>query len=41
MVNFFIHNTRRANVGFDHNTAAARNLPIVSAITSFVISDEK
>ena len=30
-----IHNSRRANVvGFDHETAVKRNLPIVSAITA-------
>ena len=30
-----IHNSRRANVvGFDHEAAIKRNLPIVSAITA-------
>jgi hypothetical protein len=30
-----VHNTRRANVvGFDHEAAVKRNLPIVSAITA-------
>jgi hypothetical protein len=35
-----VHNTRRANVvGFDHEAAVKRNLPIVSAITAVDISD--
>jgi hypothetical protein len=36
-----VHNTRRANVvGFDHEAAVKRNLPIVSAITAVVLPDE-
>ena len=32
-----IHNSRRANVvGFDHETAIKRNLPIVSAMTTMI-----
>jgi hypothetical protein len=35
-----VHNTRRANlVGFDHEAAVKRNLPIVSAITAVDHSD--
>jgi hypothetical protein len=35
-----VHNTRRANVvGFDHEAAAKRNLPIVSAITAVDLPD--
>ena len=35
-----IHNSRRANVvGFDHETAVKRNLPIVSAITTVDLPD--
>jgi hypothetical protein len=35
-----VHNTRRANVvGFDHETAVKRNLPIVSAITAVDLPD--
>jgi hypothetical protein len=35
-----IHNTRRANVvGFDHQAAVKRNLPIVSAITAVDLPD--
>jgi hypothetical protein len=35
-----IHNTRRANVvGFDHEAAVKRNLPIVSAMTAVDIPD--
>jgi hypothetical protein len=35
-----IHNTRRANVvGFDHEAAVKRNLPIVSAITAVDLPD--
>jgi hypothetical protein len=34
------HNTRRANVvGFDHEAAVKRNLPIVSAITAVDLQD--
>jgi hypothetical protein len=37
---FFVHNTRRANlVGFDHEAAVNRNLPIVSAITVVDLQD--
>jgi hypothetical protein len=36
-----VQNTRRANVvGFDHEAALKRNLPIVSAITAFDLPDE-
>jgi hypothetical protein len=35
-----VHNTRRANVvGFDHEAAVKRNLPIVSAITAVDLPD--
>jgi hypothetical protein len=35
-----IHKTRRANiVGFDHEAAVKRNLPIVSAITAIDLPD--
>jgi hypothetical protein len=35
-----IHNTRRANVvGFDHEAAVKRNLPIFSAITAIDLPD--
>jgi hypothetical protein len=35
-----VHNTRRANVvGFDHEAAIKRNLPIVSAITAVDLPD--
>jgi hypothetical protein len=35
-----IHNTRRAiRVGFDHEAAVKRNLPIVGSITSIDVSD--
>jgi hypothetical protein len=35
-----VHNTRRANVvGFDHEYAVKRNLPIVSAITAVDLPD--
>jgi hypothetical protein len=35
-----IHNTRSANVvGFDHEAAVKKNLPIVSAITSVDLPD--
>jgi hypothetical protein len=35
-----VHNTRRANVvGFDHEAALTRNLPIVSAITAVDLPD--
>jgi hypothetical protein len=35
-----VHNTRRENVvGFDHEAAVKRNLPIVSAITAVHLSD--
>jgi hypothetical protein len=35
-----VHNTRRANVvGFDHEAAVKRNLPIVSAITAITAVD--
>jgi hypothetical protein len=35
-----VHNTRRANVvGFDHEAAVKRNLPIVSAITAVNLPD--
>jgi hypothetical protein len=35
-----VHNTRGANVvGFDHEAAVKRNLPIVSAITAVDLSD--
>jgi hypothetical protein len=35
-----VHNTRRANVvGFDHEVAVKRNLPIVSAITAVDLPD--
>jgi hypothetical protein len=35
-----VHNTRRANVvGFDHEAAVNRNLPIVSAITEVDLPD--
>jgi hypothetical protein len=34
------HNTRRANVvGFDHEAAVKRNLPIISAITAVDLPD--
>jgi hypothetical protein len=37
---FPFHNTRRANVvGFDHEAAVKRNLPIVSAITAVGLPD--
>ena len=37
-----IHNSRRANVvGFDHDTAVKKNLPIVSAITAVKIPDKQ
>jgi hypothetical protein len=36
-----VHNTRRENVvGFDHEGAVKRNLPIVSAITAVDLADE-
>jgi hypothetical protein len=36
----FVHNTRRANVvGFDHEAAVKRNVPIVSAITAVELPD--
>jgi hypothetical protein len=36
-----VHNTRRANVvGFDHEAAGKRNLPIVSAITAVDLPNE-
>jgi hypothetical protein len=36
-----VHNTRRANVvGFDHEAAVRRNLPIFSAITAIDLPDE-
>jgi hypothetical protein len=36
-----VHNTRRANVvGFDHEAAVKRNLPIVNAITAVDLPDE-
>jgi hypothetical protein len=36
-----VHNIRRANVvGFDHEAAVKRNLPIVSAITAVDLPDE-
>jgi hypothetical protein len=36
-----VHNTRRANiVGFDHEAAGKRNLPIVSTSTAFDLPDE-
>jgi phosphoserine aminotransferase len=35
-----VHNTRRVNVvGFDHEAAVKRNLPIVSAITAIDLPD--
>jgi hypothetical protein len=35
-----VHNTRRANVvGFDHEAAVKRNLPIVSPITAVNLPD--
>jgi hypothetical protein len=35
-----VHNTRRANiVGFDHESALTRNLPMVSAITAVDLPD--
>jgi hypothetical protein len=35
-----VHNTRRANVvGFDHEAAVKRNLPIFSAITAVDLPD--
>jgi phosphoserine aminotransferase len=35
-----VHNTRRANVvGFDHEAAVKKNLPIVSAITAVNLPD--
>jgi hypothetical protein len=35
-----VHNTRRANVvGFDHEAAVKRNLPIISAITAVDLPD--
>jgi hypothetical protein len=35
-----VHNTRRTNVvGFDHEAAVKRNLPIVSAITAVDLPD--
>jgi hypothetical protein len=35
-----VHNTRRANVvGFDHEAAVKKNLPMVSAITAFDLPD--
>jgi hypothetical protein len=37
---FSVHNTRRANVvGFDHEAAVKRNLPIVNAITAIDLPD--
>jgi hypothetical protein len=36
----FINNTRRVNiVGFDHETAVKRNLPIIDAITTVDLPD--
>jgi hypothetical protein len=35
-----VHNTRKANiVGFDHEAAVKRNLPIVSTSTAFDLPD--
>jgi hypothetical protein len=37
-----IHNSRRANVvGFDHETATKRNLPIISEITAIDLPSEE
>jgi hypothetical protein len=42
MGSFSMYNSRRSNVvGFDHETAIKRNLPIVSAITAVDLPDRQ